>query len=265
MELKRTKSALKALEISGVPNMSLVLSVMSALVKDVEKETKFGLHELSIAAKPGQEEGFINALDVVALELEYIMDEIEAGKMPEILQERVNTVLSSKEKVQKLTDTARKWKELEQICQELNQQIEEETKRLEEQQKRIAERKQKIEELNRESTDARLTEEECQTEIERLMTQLAEIPQTGELTERRRQLNGQRKRYSMVNQYISDYIDDHDERTRLAQKFAVSEEECRMSLKQVDQILGGLEQHYGKMLQFMEVQRIEREKEYAGN
>lgn len=265
MKLTNTKGALRVLETIERPGADRILSLMAALVDDVYHEANAGLCDLDMVSKSGNEEGFLDALDKVALELADLMDEIDAGKMPDGLRVYTNTVLDSKDHVRKLSDTTKAWKELEQTCQKVNQQIAEETKKLEEQKSRINDLEHQLADLRAESADALLTEEGCRKAIEELQKELKELPGTTELSEHHRQLNGQRKRYAMVNQYISDYIEDHDENTRLAQKFELSEETCRNDLQTVDHILRKLEQHYGKMLQFMETQRIERENDYAGN
>ena len=119
--------------------------------------------------------------------------------------------------------------------------------------------------LELELADANTTEEACEAEISRLEKEISELPQTQELTEIHKRVLGQRKRFQMVNDYISGYLEDFSEDIRLAQKFELSEEKCQNDLKNVDAILKNLEQHYGKMLQFMELHRIEKENRYAGN
>lgn len=257
MRLENTKGALKVLEMAKHPGMDQVLSLMSAVINDVYEETEKGICSLDMVTKKGNEEGFLNALDNVALELVELMDKIDSGIMPEGLEVYAETVLDSKECVQKLADITRQWKSIGNEGRELEKRFSEETKKLAEEEKKVKELKNKLEVLN-------MSETAYQREQERLEKALSELPDYKELLKSREYVLGQRKRHAIVLEYISNYINDFSTKERNMQKFELAEEKCRDSLDKADKILRELEGHYSMMLKFVDMQRKERENVYAG-
>lgn len=266
MKLTQTKESVKKIEKIENPGTDLILSLMLSIIDDVNDETEGGLSGMKLVTEAGDEEGFLDALDNVLVELTNVVAEVDPKEMPEELQFYADEVSARKELAEKVDAQVKQWKETAKQCAEMRAQLSEETKKLEAQRQELKKLEQEKAKLEKEVTDLCITEEGCQKRIAELKEQIANIPQSEKLTELRNEKNELQVKAEKFSALIESALDkkNHDKEWK-EHKFELVEEKYREDLDCVQAIMKNWESHLREMIRFAESLEAEKENDYAGN
>lgn len=263
MRLEDTKKLIRIYENQDQLGADQILSLMMVFMKEVQQETGNRVSEQELVSEPGNERVLLDALNALAIETANVMKKINPDEM-EGFERYSKRICDKSEGMQNIANTIAEWKKLEESCQNVSQQIEEEEKKLRAAKQQLEKLKETKQQLEKQVAEAYMTEEDYQKEIDRLTEALDQVPSSENFLELKAKMNGIKAHYRVLSEIISNFLEDHNEETRLEMKFELSEARCNEHLQTIADRMDQLETYYSKMLNHLDELRRMKENEYAG-